>query len=90
MRLAIVCTGVLLLLVQYSLWVGRGSLADVWRLQHAIAEQRQQNQELAERNQRLRAEVDDLKSGLEVVEERARRELGMIGLGETLFQFVDQ
>jgi cell division protein FtsB len=80
---------VLLALVQFRLWVGDESLAEVWRLRQAIVSQTSENALLASRNQRLEAEVRDLKNGLEAVEERARLELGMIRKGEIYFQIVE-
>ena len=79
----------LLVLVQYRLWVGDESLAEVWRLRQAIEHQSAENVLLKSRNQRLEAEVHDLKNGLEAVEERARMELGMIRKGEIYFQIVE-
>ncbi len=75
--------------LQYRLWVGDGSLAQVTELKRQIAEQQGENQRLLERNRILEAEVLELKSGLETVEERARHELGMLKEGETLFQLTE-
>ena len=72
--------------LQYRLWVGDGSLAQVADLQRQIAEQQGENERLLERNRVLDAEVLELKKGMETVEERARHELGMVKEGETLFQ----
>lgn len=80
---------VLLALVQFRLWVGDESLAEVSRLRHAIESQASENALLASRNQRLEAEVKDLKNGLEAIEERARLELGMIRRDEIFFQIVE-
>ncbi len=83
--------GVLLLtfvVLQYRLWVGQGSLAEVAQLKRQIAQQDKRLQEMRERNSVLRAEVDNLKHGLEAVEARARSELGMIKEGETFYQIV--
>lgn len=77
---------ILLTGLQYRLWVGEGSLAQVTQLKQEISEQAQVNEQLFERNRVLSAEVKELKQGLETVEERARHELGMIREGETLFQ----
>jgi cell division protein FtsB len=80
---------VLLLLLgglQYRLWVGNGSLAQVTELKQQIAEQHAENERLLERNRVLDAEVLELKKGMETVEERARHELGMVKEGETLYQ----
>ena len=76
----------LLALLQYRLWVGEGSLAQVTQLKQDIASQQGENEKLLERNRVLTAEVIELKQGLETVEERARHELGMVKEGETLFQ----
>ena len=80
---------VLLLMLQYRLWVGDGSLAEVWDLYQQVETQRDENQRLLERNQALEAEVQDLKQGLEAIEERAREELGMIKEGETFYQIIE-
>jgi len=79
----------LLLLLQYRLWVGDGSLAEVWDLYQQVETQRDENQRLRERNQALEAEVQDLKQGLGAIEERAREELGMIKEGETFYQIIE-
>jgi cell division protein FtsB len=80
----------LLVIVQFQLWVGEDSLAGVWRLAQAVQGQMQENVELRQRNARLTAEVEDLKTGLAAVEERARRELGMVHEDETYYQIVDR
>jgi cell division protein FtsB len=80
---------ILFVLLQYRLWVGDGSLAEVWNLYQAVEAQKQENQRLRERNQALEAEVKDLKQGLEAIEERAREELGMIKEGETFYQIIE-
>jgi len=83
---------VLLLLLaglQYRLWVGDGSLAQVTELKQQIADQQGENERLLERNRILEAEVMELKQGMETVEERARHELGMVKEGETLFQLAE-
>jgi len=75
--------------LQYRLWVGEGSLAQVAELQQQIAEQQGENERLLERNRILDAEVMELKKGMETVEERARHELGMVKDGETLYQLAE-
>ncbi|ALN18651.1 cell division protein FtsB [Pseudomonas sp. GD03721] len=75
--------------LQYRLWVGEGSLAQVSRLQQQIAEQQGENERLLERNRILEAEVMELKRGMETVEERARQELGMLKEGETLYLLTE-
>ncbi|MDX8065842.1 cell division protein FtsB [Pseudomonas aeruginosa] len=74
--------------LQYRLWVGDGSLAQVRDLQKQIADQHGENERLLERNRILEAEVAELKKGTETVGERARHELGMVKDGETLYQLA--
>jgi len=88
MKALIALLVLLLVLVQFRLWVGEESLAEVWRLRQAIEHQSSENVLFKGRNQRLEAEVRDLKNGLEAVEERARLELGMIRKDEIYFQIV--
>ena len=58
------------------------------RLKHAVVAQRAENEQLAERNRQLAAEVRDLKTGMDALEERARSELGMVAHNETFYQVV--
>jgi cell division protein FtsB len=78
----------LLLLLQFRLWVGDGSLAEVWELHHSVVDQRSANLEMIARNEALEAEVKDLKKGKAAIEERARSELGMIQEDETFYQII--
>jgi cell division protein FtsB len=89
MRWLVLLLGTLLVILQYTLWVGDGSFAEVWRLHQEVESQREENESLSERNRALSAEVEDLKQGLEAIEERARVELGMIQEGEVFYQVVD-
>ena len=86
MRWVTIALAVLLLLVQADLWLGRGSLPQVWKLQRDLAGQQQTNERARERNARVTAVVTDLKEGLEMVEDKARSELGMIKPDEVLVQ----
>lgn len=86
LRLLVVTLAALLLLVQGSLWFGKSSLPYVMELQAKLDEQRATNDAARVRNARLLAEVNDLKEGLEMVEEKARAELGMIRPNEILVQ----
>ncbi len=81
---------VLLIALQYDLWVGKGSIIEVRELETALAMQKQENQHLKERNDALKAEVLDLKNGLEAIEERVRTELGMIKKDETFFHVIEK
>ncbi len=74
--------------LQYRLWFGETNLRDIWDLNTKIELQKEINQELNLRNSELNAEVQDLKTGLSALEERARSELGMIKEGETFYQLV--
>ena len=77
---------VLIALLQYPLWLGKGGWIRVWDYERQLQAQRQVNQKLEQRNAGLDAEVRDLKSGLDAIEERARYELGMIKDGEVFVQ----
>ncbi len=79
-----------IVVLQYRLWTGEGSLAQVQALQQRIVEQKATNQSLADRNATLDAEVIDLKTGNEAIEERARNHLGMIHKDETFFLIIDE
>jgi len=88
-RWLLIVLGVMLIGLQYRLWFGEANLREVWRLEARIDEQELENQQLAERNKRLEAEVLDLKKGLAALEERARSEMGMIRKDETFFQLIE-
>ena len=75
--------------LQYRLWVGEGSLGEITLLRRQIAEQRAEMDRLRERNRALQAEVEDLKGGLEAIEERARSEMGLVKPGEVFYQLVE-
>ena len=68
----------LLLIVHAQLWFGRGSVGNVAALQQKLDEQKAANAQAQQANERLASEVRDLKEGLEMVEEKARMELGMV------------
>jgi len=80
---------VLILLLQVRLWGGGGSFAQVWSLEQSIAGQRAENADLAARNDRLYAEVRNLRSEQGALEERARMNLGLIREDETFFLVVE-
>lgn len=79
----------LLLGLQYPLWLGDGSFRTIWKQRVFLAQERKTQESLKVRNLSLEAEVQDLKGGLEALEERARQELGLIKPGETFYQWVD-
>lgn len=76
----------LLLIVHAQLWFGRGSVPQVAALAHKLEAQTQRNTEAKQQNERLAAEVQDLQEGLDMVEEKARRELGMVKPNEIYVQ----
>ena len=78
----------LLVILHAQLWFGRGSVPNVARLTEQLNAQNQQNQQALLANNRLAAEVRDLKEGLEMVEEKARMELGMVKPNEIYVQIV--
>lgn len=80
----------LLLLLQYRLWFAEGSLAELHRLDEQLLDQQELNRGLRDRNGQLEQEVLELQQGLETVEERARRDLGMIREGEVYYQVVEE
>src|SRR5215469_1441326 len=80
---------VCLILLQYRIWVSDDGLRGVDRLQHAVTAQQKLDATLAERNSRLAAQVQDLKSGTAAIDELARSDLGMIGPNETFYQVVE-
>jgi len=79
---------VVVIVLQCRVWFSADGVRAVARLRQAVAVQRVQNEQLAERNQQLAAEVRDLKTGMAALEERARSDLGMIAHDETFYQVV--
>ena len=88
MRTVLVILVVILVLLQMKMWFGEGGYRDVQRLEQRVEEQAKENEALAQRNRQLQADVEDLRQGLEAVEERARSELGMIKEDEEFYQVV--
>ncbi len=86
MRLLTLALVALLVLVHVELWLGTRSLPYVMGLRAQLATQQADNTSARQRNARLAAEVRDLKDGLEMVEEKARAELGMVKPDEILVQ----
>ncbi|TNC94539.1 MAG: cell division protein FtsB [Gallionellaceae bacterium] len=80
----------LILLLQYPLWLGKGSWLKVWDNNRQLNEQKEINEQARQRNAVLDAEVKDLKKGTEALEERARSELGMVKQGEVFFQVIGE
>ena len=89
MRLLTLALVTLIALLQYPLWLGKGSWLRVWEVDQQLRAQRETNQKLQARNAVLDAEVRDLKQGFDAIEERARSELGMVKQDEIFFQILD-
>lgn len=87
MRAGIGILSVLFLLLQVRLWVSDDGYGEVARLASLISAQTAENTRLNQRNQRLEAEVVELRKGDSAVEERARADLGLIGPDETFYLF---
>lgn len=90
MRRLIAVLIVLVVMLQYRLWIGQGSLTELRSFKQDIALQEMELARLLTRNQELQAEVVDLNEGEEAVEERARTELGMIKAGEIFIQVIEK
>ena len=87
-RLVPIVLAVLLLLLQGQLWFGRGSLSHVAELENQVQQKKATNDASRLTNEQLKAEVNDLKEGLNMVEERARHELGMVKPNEIFVQIA--
>jgi cell division protein FtsB len=87
-RTAAVLLVALLLAVQGQLWFGRGSVGEVRHMQQKLDEQKARNAAAQLANERLAAEVRDLLEGLDMVEEKARSELGMVKPNEIYVQIA--
>ncbi len=85
-RLVLAALTALLVILHAQLWFGRGSLPAVARMTEQLKAQTLGNQNARQANERLEAEVRDLKEGLEMVEEKARQELGMVKPNEIYVQ----
>lgn len=86
MRAALIVTlSLMLASLQYRLWVADGGISHTFRLRQQVDAYRAHNEALRQRNLALQAEVDDLKSGADAIEERARTMLGLVREGETFY-----
>ncbi len=88
MRVLLAILFFIFILLQLKMLFGEGGFSDVRRLEQRVEEQTEENEALAQRNRELQAEVEDLRQGLEAVEERARSELGLIKENEEVYQVV--
>jgi cell division protein FtsB len=89
MKALVTALVLVLLVLQWRLWVGDGGVAELHQLEDQLVVQQQENAVLRERNQMLESEVLDLKNGLEAVEERARADLGMTRKDEIFYMIIE-
>lgn len=89
LRITFLILLLVLLALQFKLWGGHGALRQLQARRSSVAELSDQNAQLLQRNQALGADVEDLKSGDQAIEARARGELGLIKPGEVFYQVVD-
>ncbi len=76
--------------LQWRLWFGQNSLSELKQLKIKIAAQQLKNQQLREKNRRLNLQIEDLRNGTQVLEETARKDLGLIKEGETFFLYIPE
>ena len=88
MRALLAILLLVLVALQLKMWFGEGGYRDVQRLAERVEQQALENEALEQRNRELQAEVEDLRQGLEAIEERARSELGLIKEDEEFYQVV--
>src|SRR5678815_3970354 len=89
MKILAAILGTLILLIQIPLWFGKGGWLRAWQIEEVVEKEKGKNAQLERRNSGLAAEVKDLKTGTDAVEERARYELGMVKKDEVFYQVAD-
>ena len=89
MRVLTLILALLIVALQYPLWLGKGSWLKAWEVDQELIKQNVENARLKARNASLDAEVRDLKTGYGAIEERARSELGMVKQDEVFFQILE-
>jgi cell division protein FtsB len=90
MKILILALAAIFGFLQYEFWFSKNGIREYSRLKQLIHLQQQQNEQLAEKNQALIVETNNLKHGSEAIEEHARNGLGMIKQGETFYQVVNR
>ncbi|WP_010450256.1 cell division protein FtsB [Vibrio rotiferianus] len=90
MRIFVIALTLLFCWLQYTLWFGKNGVSDYYTVEDEIEVQQQVNSKLQARNNEMFAEIDDLRQGLDAIEERARHELGLVKDGETFYRIVDE
>lgn len=89
MRIVVICLMLMFVGLQYKLWLGEDSFFQWVHLDKKLDHQLAENKKLLARNQAIEADIVELKSGDQALEERARFDLGMVKQEETYYQFVD-
>ena len=90
MRWLLIVLLALFLLLQFRLWFGEGSITQKLELDQELAQQQVLNEELKRRNKLVAKEVESLKNNLDSIEEKARKDLGMIKDNETFYLVIDK
>ena len=85
----VVCLTLSLMYLQFRLWIGEGSVAQLMSQEEVLAQSRLENERLYQRNRLLAKEVVELQKGMETVEAKARQELGMVRRDETFYLLYD-
>ena len=88
-RLVISVLTITFIFLQSQLWFGEGSISELLNTRQQIERQESENERLYRRNRSLAAEVVELQNGLEIVEEQARVDLGMVRKDETFYLIYD-
>ncbi len=89
MRPVFIILIIALVVLQHKLWLGDGNIIQWVSLEKKLAKHEEENNKLAARNKALEADIKELKSGDQALEEQARYELGMVKQNEEYYQFVD-
>ncbi|MGF1753207.1 cell division protein FtsB [Vibrio makurazakiensis] len=90
MRIFALALIILLSWLQFELWLGKNGISDYYSVNNEIEVQQLVNEKLLTRNAEMFAEIDDLRQGLDAIEERARHELGMVKEGETFYRLIGE
>lgn len=88
-KVAVIALCVALAGLQYRLWIGEGSYAEIHRLSSKIASLSERVEAMRQRNKEMAAEIANLKSGLAAIEGRARTDLGMVAPNEQFYLLVE-
>ncbi|MFY7697449.1 MAG: septum formation initiator family protein [Legionella sp.] len=89
MRMVIICLALVFAGLQYKLWLGEGSILQWIELEKKLAQQKLENKRLLARNNAMQADIVELKSGDQALEELARYELGMVKNNEVYYYFTE-